>query len=297
MPVRKDIQIVTAPSILGLKPTGVEQSAKSLLSHDLLDRLHAQKHIVEATTLNHLYSFVRTPGSILNEEALRNFSISLSKTILALQSPEKFLLVLGGDCSILIGIMLALKLKGVYGLFFLDAHADFYEPERSPTGEAADMDLALVTGRGPDRLTNINGVGSYVKDQHVVHLGQRDAEETQHYNARDIRKTPITCFDASFIQANGVDSTIGRIKEKLTQIPVDGFWIHFDADVIADHSNPAVDYRLPGGLALDECQALLRSLLVNYNILGMTVTIYNPALDPDAKVSGNITKLLCEVLG
>lgn len=297
MPVRKDIQIVTAPSILGLKPTGVEQLAQSLLSDDLMGRIKAEKFMVEATTLNHLYSFVRTPGSILNEEALRDFSISLSKTILSLQYQEKFLLVLGGDCSILIGVMLALKSIGSYGLFFLDAHADFYEPERSTTGEAADMDLALVTGRGPERLTNINGVGPYIKDEHVVHLGQRDREETQHYNAKDIRDTKIIAFDASFIHANGVETTTASIKEKLTMTSVDGFWIHFDADVIEDKSNPAVDYRLPGGLSLEECKALLRILIANYNILGMTVTIYNPVLDPDAKVSKELTKLLCEVLG
>ena len=234
MPVRKDIQIVTAPSILGLKPTGVEQLAQSLLSDDLMGRIKAEKFMVEATTLNHLYSFVRTPGSILNEEALRDFSISLSKTILSLQYQEKFLLVLGGDCSILIGVMLALKSIGSYGLFFLDAHADFYEPERSTTGEAADMDLALVTGRGPERLTNINGVGPYIKDEHVVHLGQRDREEEvrhrQHAMAavhvdQPARKRPDEAGDQQPAREGdehprGVQAEVGRhaIREDRGQV-------------------------------------------------------------------------------
>ncbi|CAN5501775.1 hypothetical protein BH23BAC1_BH23BAC1_25200 [soil metagenome] len=63
---------------------------------------------------------------------------------------------MGGDCSIHIGIMSALKEKGNYGLIFLDTHADFYAPEQSITGEVADMDLAIVTGRGPEILNNIN---------------------------------------------------------------------------------------------------------------------------------------------
>ena len=45
-----------------------------------------------------------------------------------------------------------------HGLLFLDGNADFYQPEASPTGEAADMDLALCTGRGPDRATSASAV-------------------------------------------------------------------------------------------------------------------------------------------
>ena len=58
-------------------------------------------------------------------------------------------IVLGGDCSILLGNLLALRGRGRYGLLFIDGHADFYQPDAEPNGEAASMDLALATGRGP----------------------------------------------------------------------------------------------------------------------------------------------------
>jgi hypothetical protein len=59
---------------------------------------------------------------------------------------------------------------GRYGLFFINGHADFYQPEVSLTGEVADMDLAIVSGRGPDVLTNIEGLKPLVRDQDVVLL-------------------------------------------------------------------------------------------------------------------------------
>jgi len=34
------------------------------------------------------------------------------------------------------------------------------------------MDLAISTGRGPDILTNIDGLKPYVQDEHVIHIGQ-----------------------------------------------------------------------------------------------------------------------------
>ena len=61
--------------------------------------------------------------------------------------------MLGGDCSILLGNLLALRRRGRYGLLFVDGHADFYHPEANPNGEAASMDLAFATGRGPEVLT------------------------------------------------------------------------------------------------------------------------------------------------
>lgn len=292
MPVGRNIQIITAPSILGLKPTGVERLASTLLSKDLITELQAEHAIIEVPTLNHLYDGKRAAGSILNGDAVRDFSVSLSKTIQAEANPKKFLLVLGGDCSILIGIMLGLKSKGTFGLFFLDGHADFYDPKTSITGEAADMDLALVTGRGPELLTNINESGPYVHEEHVIHLGQRDLEETIRYNAKDIRKTKITFIDASFIRVNGIGAAIGLIQERLPPMSMEGYWIHFDTDVLDDASNPAVDYRLPGGLSVEECQLLLTNLISNYKIVGMTVTIYNPSLDPH----GNVARTLINIL-
>ena len=89
----------------------------------------------------------------------------------------EFPVVLGGDCSILLGNLLALKRRGRYGLLFIDGHADFYNPEANPNGEAASMDLAFATGRGPDVLTNIEGRRPLVNDEDVVAFGYRDAEE------------------------------------------------------------------------------------------------------------------------
>jgi arginase len=292
MPARRNIQVIVAPSILGLKPNGVERLASTLLSKDLIAELQAEHAIIEVPSLNHLYDGERAAKTILNGDAVREFSLTLSKIIHAEASPKKFLLVLGGDCSILIGIMLGLKSEGTFGLFFLDGHADFYDPKTSITGEAADMDLALVTGRGPEILTNINEAGPYVHEEHVIHLGQRDLEETIRYNAKDIRQTKIKCIDASFIREHGIKAAIEEIQKRTPPIAIDGYWIHFDTDVLDDASNPAVDYRLPGGLSIEECQLLLTNLISNYNIVGMTVTIYNPSLDPHGNIARTLTNIL-----
>lgn len=96
---------------------------------------------------------------------------------------EQFLVVLGGDCSILLGISAALKEIGHYGLITMDAHADYYFPEQSGSREATGMDIALITGNDPDIITNINDLKQYVHEEDIIHVGQRDEEDTVRYGS------------------------------------------------------------------------------------------------------------------
>lgn len=285
----KNIEIISAPSILGLRPAGVQDLAKSLLGAGLVSRLQVDGPVRYVYTLNTLYNDKRDAGTnCLNPQQIRTFSRALGNELTEVMNEGRFPFVLGGDCSILIGIMPALKLQGSYGLIFLDAHADFYEPERSTTGEVADMDLAIVTGRGPAILTNINNLQPYVKDEHVIHIGQRDIEETIKYGSQDIRKTNITCFSLAEIETQGIEKIAAAAVLHAQRLPVEAFWVHFDTDVLSDEINPAVDYRLPGGLSFHQFEYLLRSLLTSINIAGITVTIFNPRLDSDGSIARNI---------
>ena len=289
MQSKYNVQIISAPSILGLKLTGVEHLGKSLLASGLAESLGTKHPVVHIPTLNNHYDKKRDmETNCLNTKPLRDFSIALGKVVSKTISKNRFAFILGGDCSILLGAMAALKAKGNFGIIFLDAHADFYEPEKSTTGEAADMDLAFITGRGPKILTNINNMQPYVNDENVIHIGQRDWKETKKYRSRDIRKTTIKCFSLNDIKKAGMDVTITKVLQHVKQLEVEGFWIHFDTDVLSDKINPAVDYRLPGGLVFKQAEHLIKSLLLTGRMTGISVTIFNPTLDKDNSISRNI---------
>ena len=293
--VNKNIQIISAPSILGLKPSGVEMLSEALMATGLQEALGTQNKIVRVETLNALYSGSRDPETqVLNPKPIREFSLKLGRTVGDTMDRHKFPFVLGGDCSILVGIMSALKAKGNFGLVFFDAHADFYEPEKSTTGEVADMDLAIVTGRGPEMLSNINGLRPYVNDEAVIHVGQRDWEESLEYGSRDIRKTDIKCFSLDEFKRKGANATTTEVLEYLDNLEVKGFWIHYDTDVLSDEINPAVDYRLPEGLQFDQVEYLVGSLLGTGKVVGISVTIFNPKLDKTGEVAKNLSRSLAE---
>jgi arginase len=171
-----------------------------------------------------------------------------------------------------------------YGLLFLDGHVDFYQPEASPTGEVADMELALATGRGPALLADLDGLGPLMADADVVALGARDADERHAAGSQDVRATAARVLELADVRALGADGAARAADAAVTHLAargVAGCWVHLDADVLDDAVMPAVDYRQPGGLTPAELTTILRRAMTSGLPVGVSVSIYNPALDPD----------------
>jgi arginase len=282
--------VIDAPSILGLRPSGVEHLPESLKAVGLLDALGAEYvRRVEPPP----YDPQRDPDTLLlNPDALRDYSLQLAEAVARVLREGKFPLVLGGDCSNIIGIMLALRRAGRYGLFFIDGHADFYQPEAEPTGEVASMDLAIVSGRGPDVIADIDGLKPLVRDEDIVAFGFRDEEQQREHGSQDIRATGIHIFDLEQVRALGITAAAEQAIGKLQGNDLGGFWIHLDADVLSDEIMPAVDYRLDGGLGWGELSTLLRKLISSGQAVGMNVGIFNPSLDPDGSIARRFVECL-----
>jgi arginase len=154
------------------RPSGVQTLPDALLRAGLIDHLQA-RHAGRVVPESPYDSRRDSTALTLNAAAIASFSQNLADAVGEVIDRGEFPVVLGGDYSILLGDLLALKQRGRYGLLFVDGHADFYHPEANPTGEAASMDLALATGRGPDILTNTEGRKPLINDEDVVGFGFR----------------------------------------------------------------------------------------------------------------------------
>ncbi|HYO07084.1 MAG TPA: arginase family protein, partial [Phototrophicaceae bacterium] len=177
---------------------------------------------------------------------------------------------------------------GRHGLFFIDGHSDFYQPQASTTGEVADMDLAIVTGRGPDILADIDGLRPFVRDEDVVVFGYRDAEQESSYGSLDVMDTNMLAFDLLKVRELKINMAASTAVSRMLKDELSGFWIHLDADVLDDRIMPAVDYRINGGLDFHELSELLRVLISTRRGVGMSITVFNPHLDPDGSIAKNL---------
>jgi arginase len=276
--------IIEAPSNLGLMPTGVERTPEVLLELGLGRRLGAERVArIEAPA----YDATRDPETgMLNPRSIAGYTPRLADAVDTAIGRGAIPVVLGGDCSILLGCLLALKRRGRYGLFFVDGHTDFYDPATSVSGEGADMDLSLVTGRGPDLVTDLEGRRPYMRDADTVVFGYRDSPTARRHGARDVRETAITAFDLAAVRGAGADATATMAARQLASAPTGGFWVHLDADVLDDRVMPAVDYRQSDGLSHAELAAVLAAAAATGRVVGIDITIYNPNLDDAALTAG-----------
>lgn len=279
------IAVLDAPSNLGLRPPrpgaepGCKKLAGALRGQGIVERLGGYD---AGGLISPPYSEEWDGKTVRNASAIARFSRDLAGRVEELLEKGRFPLVMGGDCSILLGNMLALRKRGRFGLAFLDGHLDFRHPGNSKVvGAAAGEDLALVTGRGGEDLANPEGLKPLVREEDVVALGERENDR----DTNDVLNTEIAVLDLAAVRKIGVAEAARSAVDRFERNKLDGFWIHLDADVLDDEVMPAVDSPQPDGLSRNELIEMLKGLLASRLAAGMDVTIFDPDLDPDGKIA------------
>lgn len=289
----KPISIIEAPLVVEAYWSGVSLMAQTLREAGLSERVNANATI--QLPLPDWQPYRDPETHILNPGQVRDYSVKIANAVEEDISKGYFPLVVGGDCTVLLGCQLALRREGRHGLYFFDGHAGFYQPDISPSGETADMELGLAIGRGPEIITNLEGRKPLVRESDVVLFGFRDEELIKQHGGQDVRESEMTCISLSDIRDDGFSNAIERGLEKLLG-NVDSFWIHVDLDVLDDVAMPAVDYRMQGGLSFGELVSSLRRLMTTGKAIGMDVTIFNPTLDWDGSLAERIVDLMAASL-
>jgi arginase len=278
----RNLIIIEAPSNLGLKfsAPGTEPGVK-LLPEALRKTCFAINAGITQVIQVPAPPYGRdidAESQIRNAGAIAAYSRKLASHVSEALARDMVPVVIGGDCSILIGNMLALKSTGGrYGLFAMDGHTDYMLPEHSGTAGAAGMDLALVTGNGPEILSNIDDQGPYVAEEHVYSFGNREQED---WYVDLIRASRVTYHDLPGIREQEIDNIAAEFLTMVGQQQLDGFWIHIDVDVLDNDIMPCVDSPQEGGLSYEEFRQALRPLLASPSFKGLNITILDPTLDP-----------------
>ncbi|PRY00829.1 arginase family protein [Allonocardiopsis opalescens] len=291
----RPLALLDAPSNLGLHPPeegsvpGCHKAPGALRDQGLLARLGARDAGVLTPAR---YRAEWTPGTVRNEEAIAGYTRALAQRLASMRTAGELPVVLGGDCSVLLGAGLALRRTGRFGLAYLDGHLDYRHPGNSiGVGAAAGEGLALLTGRGGALAELDAGARPYLRPEDVVAIGFRPDDE-------DIEETAaagITLLDAAAVRADPGAAARAAL-DRLSADHLDGFWVHVDVDVLDAELMPAVDSPEPGGLDFDQLAAVLRPLLASPLAAGVDLAIYDPDLDPELAGAPRLTDLLVHAL-
>jgi arginase len=278
----RNLVIIEAPSNLGLKSLqpgtepGVRLFPEALRKTNFADNTGITQTIqvpAPPYTMN-----IHAESKIRNAEAIADYSRTLASHVQEVVEQGMIPVVIGGDCSIVLGNALGLKnTGGRYGLFSIDGHTDYMLPEHSGTAGAAGMDLALVTGNGPAILSDIDKQGPYISEEFVFSYGNRELDEDY---VAPIIDSNIHYYDLPAIREQGISRITADFLRMIGQNNLDGFWIHMDVDVLDNEIMPCVDSPQEDGLTYQELKQTLQPLLASPSFKGINITILDPTLDP-----------------
>ncbi|WP_394553280.1 arginase family protein [Agromyces sp. MMS24-JH15] len=289
------IAIIAAPSNLGLRPPepggvpGTAKAPEALREAGLWRALEADGARDAGVVLPGRYvddEGRRPPGHARNEPRLLAHARALSSRIRATIEAGDAPLVIGGDCSLLLGAGHALAGTGA-GLVHVDGHTDFRHPGNVASwGAVAGEDLAVAIGRHRAELADLDGRGPYFDAARSVHVGCRDDDEY----LGEARDRLAEVIPASLARRLGMPETAARAMTAADGRG--GYWLHVDVDVLDEAVMPAVDSPEPGGLAAADLVDLLRALAPR--AVGAEITVFDPDLDPDGRYAAVLRDVIVE---
>ncbi|MEP7054899.1 MAG: arginase family protein [Actinomycetota bacterium] len=292
------LSVISAPTNLGLKPPeptavpGTGRAPEALRDAGLVAGLASAGELLDlGVVLPGRYLDDADPSNqrLRNHVRIVDHARRLAERLARVGAGDQ-VLVLGGDCSLLLGAGLHLRRRGNYGLVHIDGHTDYRNPGNSSAcASLAGEDLAAAVGKHWPGIADIEGPGPLFDPGHVAQVGCRDLDEHL-----DEARADLGAVVTAREWITDPTSAAARIDAVLAADSLDGYWLHVDVDVLDPSVMPAVDSPAPGGLAIEE----LRSLLDRYwpRATGLQLCVFDPDLDPGGDLARQLADLLPAVI-
>lgn len=208
-------------------------------------------------------------------------------------------LVIGGDCSITVGVVAAFAHLGRRpALLYVDGGPDLFTPDTRANGNLDAMGMAHLLDL-PGSVPEIAGIGADVpllKPDAIVSYGHALAEGD--LELRLLNDLGISHISADEVHADPVASA--QRARHLVEHAAPEFVVHCDVDVLSFVDTPLADVPDSGGdpigLRLTELAASLRIFAASPQFAGLVVTEINPDHAPEPEVLSHFVEVLVGTL-
>ena len=238
-------------------------------------------------------------AGFLNERALLEMVEAVYARVGASLEACRFPLLYGGDCAVLLGAVPAVReVADSAGLLFVDGHEDATTMEESLTGEAANMEVALLLGMTGERAPeSMRRRLPALHPDAIAMLGQRDANYRREIGVSTVAGR-VRLHDAEELRR---DPQLAAQAAEHVAAHASGWWLHTDLDVLDGNEfracGAANDPSMPGGLTWVDLTAIARTAIQIRGCRGWSIGVYNTDLDPDGHDAHRIVGCIAEVVG
>jgi arginase len=271
------IDLITVPFNSSARADGVARMPAALFDAGLAGALPGSSMVAVDVPRGEPH---RGAEGLLAGEALTTMVGAVADRVLAAWAGDRVPVVIGGDCPVLLGGLVAARHRGYdAGLVFVDGHEDAWDPPRSITGEAADSEIALALGWAV-APPGLRPVLPCLDPSALVQLGPRDAAELAAAGRPSLVGRVDVIPGERLAAPGGLAAAVRMVGDLLSRHQ--HWWLHIDLDVLSSAALTAVDYPQPGGLSWPQLESLTQAVLDLGGCGGLSVGIYNPDLDNGA---------------
>lgn len=199
-----------------------------------------------------------------------------------LEQPGHIPVLMGCDCSIVVGTAQALMRAGsrdVHVLYF-DGDFDDAAPEPQVCKSAASCAVWFLTNRSPF------WPGRVLNPSQVTVVGWSVSSKSPGQK--------VDSLSLMEIRTSGIHPSAARLLEGIPSSA--DILVHFDIDVLAKQEMPAAYFPHNEGLRLRECGELLRPIVNDPRVRLIEISEYAALRDPDRTHARSLLTLLTEVL-
>ena len=278
------------PMDLGANRRGVDMGPSALRYARLLEQLEDLGYTVEDlgdVPVSLARASRRRGRGLAYLEEIRAAALVLKERLAAL--PEGvFPIVLGGDHSLSMGSVAGAARGRRVGVVWVDAHADFNTPETSPSGNVHGMPLAVLSGLGHPRLTEVFRA---VDPKDVVLVGVRSLDPGE---KRLLKEAGVRVYTMHEVDRLGVARIAEEVLKHLQGLPLH---VSLDADVLDPTLAPGVGTPVPGGLTYREAHLLMEILAESGRVQSLDLVEVNPILDERNRTAEMLVGLALSLVG
>jgi arginase len=288
------IGVIGIPYNTGSKGLSVEKGAEALRNAGIVDALRRFSEVVDFGDINvNLPPPDHSNSRLLNPDQVEVLCRALATKVKAIIDTGYLPFIIGGDCSMLMGIVEGLQsLELRIGIVYMDAHGDFNTPETTPSGIIGGMDVAIVAGRGSKKLAAMFGHSPLLPEDNIVLYGVRDLDPLE---AKALAESKVRVYPREKIKAQGAEKAAEEILRYLKS-KCGCLYLHIDLDVLDTSVFSAQGLPVPDGLSKEEFQSTLKVLVTSGKLCGVALMAFDAAKDADGSQARRIVELVAGTL-
>ena len=275
------VAILGAATSAGTHHAGQERAPDALRARGLGSRLEAAGLTVSdrGDVVQDIFQVDRSGSAARNHDAVVRAAGVVADAVERTAGEDKVLLVLGGDCTISLGVLAGLQRREPRtALVYFDGDADLSVPGRG-SGIMDAMGIAHLLGLAETGLTGLFATRPPIAPERLAVLGYDEGDPGSfvpgvldarpgltHFPGPAVRADPEGCARAALAATAAAPRLV----------------VHFDVDAVDGGDLPLANFPHYGtGVSLAAAGQVLSVLLAAPQLAAVVLTEVNPSYDPD----------------